>query len=322
MTMSNSLQPLSGKEVSIATTSNILSEARKTTAIKSNPYTSRIDSSNPTAFVFLIDQSYSMSEEVTNGTKTYTKAVAVAENVNVLLNELMNRCTKAGFFKHYFDMALIGYGAEKDACRSIFEGRLQGKDFVTPQELNDFAEIEETESMQVIRGKSVPVKMVKKYWLRPKAEQNTPMIGAVRMAESMLKEWIHQCQNAYPPVVINITDGAQTDGDDGELLEAAKSLKSLHTEDGHVLFFNIHLGEDGAESVSFPSRRSEIPDDKYAQLLFDISSDLPEIYHKEIANIKRSDNMRMYRAVGYNANISDFISMLNVGTITNINRNA
>lgn len=319
--MSNSLQPSSGKEVSI-TTSNLLSEVRKTTTIKDNPYTTRIDSSNPTAFVFLIDQSYSMSDTVANGTETYSKAETVAENINTLLNELMNRCTKADFFKHYFDVSLIGYGAEKDVCRFIFEGKLQGKDFVTPQELNDFAEVEEKESVQMIRGKPVSKKMVKKCWIKPKAEQNTPMIGAIHKAKDILQEWIKRHKSAFPPIVINITDGAQTDGDDDEMLDAAKSLKSLYTEDGHVLFFNIHLGDDGTESISFPSRRSEIPDDKYARLLFDMSSDLPDVYHKEIAAIKQSDNMRMYRAVGYNTNMSDFINMLNVGTITNINRNA
>jgi hypothetical protein len=320
--MSNSIQPSSNRGVIPAVTSNLLSEVNKTEAIKANPYTTRIDSSNPTAFVFLVDQSYSMSEEVTNGPKAYTKAEAVAESMNAMLNELMNRCTKANFFKHYFDVALIGYGAEKDKCGFIFGGQLQGKTFVTPQELNDFAEIEEAESTQFVRGKPILRKTVRKFWVKPKTEQNTPMIGAVNLATEILQEWISQHKRAYPPVVINITDGAQTDGEDNDLLDAANKLKSLHTEDGHVLFFNIHLGDNGTESISFPCRRKEIPDDKYAQLLFDMSSDLPDIYHKEIAALKQSDNMHAYRAIGYNMDISDFISMLNIGTITNINKNA
>lgn len=320
--MSNSLELSGNKSLQSVTTSGLLSEVNKSEAIKSNPYTTRIDSSKPTAFVFLIDQSYSMNDEVTNGPETFSKATAVADNINALLTDLINRCTKPNFFKHYFDIALIGYGAEKDKCNFIFDSQLQGKEFVTPEELNEFAETKETEITQVIRGKTVSKKIAKKFWIKPMAVQNTPMITAIHKAEEVLNNWIIKHNQAYPPVVINITDGAQTDGDDDELLSAAKSLKTLHTEDGHVLFFNIHLGNDGSQSICFPSRRSEIPDDKYAQLLFDISSDLPDVYHKEIAALKRGDNMRAYRAMGYNMNVKDFISMLNIGTVTNINKNA
>ena len=49
-------------------------------------------------------------------------------------------------------------------------------------------------------------------WLRPKAGYGTPMCDALSTASTALQEWTSQHPDSYPPMVINVTDGAATDG--------------------------------------------------------------------------------------------------------------
>lgn len=74
-----------------------------------------------------------------------------------------------------------------------------------------------------------------------------------------------------PPVVINITDGESTDGDPSE---AASAVRAVATTDGEVLLLNLHPSSSRAAPVEFPSDVAGLPADKYAQLLFSMSSPL------------------------------------------------
>jgi hypothetical protein len=56
------------------------------------PYTADIARSNPTAFVFVVDQSASMDEKLDTG---QSKAQFVADVLNKTLYQLVIRCTRA-----------------------------------------------------------------------------------------------------------------------------------------------------------------------------------------------------------------------------------
>ena len=57
-------------------------------------------------------------------------------------------------------------------------------------------------------------KMVKfPIWFDPRAYGGTPMKEAFQKAQLILKSWLEQHPNCFPPVVIHITDGMSTDGD-------------------------------------------------------------------------------------------------------------
>ena len=58
-------------------------------------YSAEISRSNPTCFLFLIDQSGSMEDSFGGSTVTGSKAVAVADAVNRLIQNLVLRCAKA-----------------------------------------------------------------------------------------------------------------------------------------------------------------------------------------------------------------------------------
>lgn len=99
-----------------------------------NAYTARVDREHPTAFIFLVDQSVSMRRLTTFNGEEMTLSEAVARIVNSQINELVERCVKNNETRHYFDIAVIGYGKE---AYSAWNGALEGSDFVTPEEIRN-----------------------------------------------------------------------------------------------------------------------------------------------------------------------------------------
>ena len=99
-----------------------------------NAYTARVDREHPTVFIFLVDQSISMRRITTFNGEDMTLSEAVARIVNAQINELVERCVKNNETRHYFDIAMIGYGTE---AYSAWNGNLEGRDFVTPEEIRD-----------------------------------------------------------------------------------------------------------------------------------------------------------------------------------------
>ena len=72
-------------------------------------YTAAIQRSDPTAFVFMIDQSGSMSDTLPDGN---TKAKFVSDVLNRTLSNLIVRSTKSDGVRDYFDIGVIGYGGD------------------------------------------------------------------------------------------------------------------------------------------------------------------------------------------------------------------
>ena len=175
----------------------------------------------------------------------------------------------------------------------------------------------EKEVERNIRGKIITSKEKKKAWISPLAEYRTPMNHALTLAAELLESWIVQYsgKDVYPPIVFNITDGELTDATEKEVLNTTKRIKQLRTIDGNVLLFNMHISAKNHESVIFPTKKSELPDDKNAHLLFDMSSDLPDIYNRDIATLKNTDLMT-FTGMSYNSSLSQLVSMMNIGTST------
>ena len=97
-------------------------------------YTAQITRNTPTAFIFLVDHSVSMGRMTSLFGEEMTMAEAAARIVNRQINELVLRCIKSNEVRRYYDIAVIGYGVE---AYSGWGGQLEGRDFVTPEELRD-----------------------------------------------------------------------------------------------------------------------------------------------------------------------------------------
>lgn len=316
----DSLVPSNQQSISkLATTqlTKALNEALQK-PIKANPYTAQKSRKNPAAIIILIDQSGSMKDELIFRNAKMSKANAVAQIVNELLDELLNRCTKTEGIRDYLEIAMIGYGG-KNAKEANFawQGELEGRGWVKMTELADNPISLETIKIEVESwGEMVESERLIKTWLKPLAKYQTPMLSALKKASILLEEWItsHDDGDHYPPIVFNITDGAATDAKEDELLEAAKHIKSLHTTDGHTLLFNIHIDHRLHDSVFFPRRNSELPNDAYAKILYNMSSVLPSCFNDIIANARKEDITGNYTAMVFNGNAQALVMALEFGT--------
>ena len=99
-----------------------------------NPYTAQITRNTPTAFIFLIDQSISMQKKTMLYGEEMTMAEAASRIVNNQISELVYRCIKLNDTRHYYDIAVVGYG---EKAYSGWQGELAGRGFVSPEELKN-----------------------------------------------------------------------------------------------------------------------------------------------------------------------------------------
>lgn len=116
---------------------NVISALQSSVVLPSNKktYSSEIRRSQPTAMVFLIDQSGSMSETMEGVGES--KAVFLARAVNQAMREIISTCTRTEGVRHYMDIVLIGYGGLGDGKTSsvCWQGDLEGKTWVSTTEL-------------------------------------------------------------------------------------------------------------------------------------------------------------------------------------------
>ena len=131
----------------------------------------------------------------------------------------------------------------------------------------------------------------------------------------------HHDKDCYPPTIINITDGQFTDATREQLIQQANELKSMFTNDGNVLLWNIHITPNSLEQIILPVNKSELKGDKYSELLYDMSSLLPERYNADIEtkmNIS-AGNVR-HVAMSVNVDTSRLMQLMDIGTPTNISQ--
>lgn len=286
-------------------------------------YTAQITRNTPTAFIFLIDQSVSMKRTTTLNGETMTLAEAVARIVNNQINELVLRCIKTNEVRHYYDIALIGYG---EKVYSGWNGELAGRFFVSPEEIknNPYKKIITREEVRTRKGTSIK-EVEKVQWVEARCDGNwTHMHLAFEKAKDLLSDWMidHHEKDCYPPTIINITDGMFTHTTVEHMQQEANELKSMFTNDGNVLLFNIHIAPGNDKRVVFPMEKTELGDNKYGRVLYDLSSLLPLRYNQDIARV-RDDNDPNARhvAMAVNADMSTLIQLMDIGTPTNISKN-
>ncbi len=282
-------------------------------------YSQEITRRHRTAFIIALDQSTSMQEQVRFGRLRMSKAQAVAYTANVLITELIDRSRRKDGVRNYYDIAVVGYS--DDEVRML----LSQDGFVSVKNLAERI----PEAVTLSFEESMPdnsAAMVKHHihpWIEPKAEGNTPMYEALLRIREMVEEWCEQEQNreSFPPIVFNITDGEASDCDDNELRYAAEMLRRTGTGDGTTLLINIHLSTDLLQpSMVFPMAEELHSANRYARLLADCSSIMPDSFNAEIGKLKLSASTPPYRGMGYNASVIELLSIINIGSrsITNM----
>lgn len=286
-------------------------------------YTAQITRNTPTAFIFLVDHSGSMGRSTTLFGERMSMAEAAARIVNRQINELVLRCIKSNEVRHYYDIAVIGYG---DKAYSGWNGELQGRDFVSPEELRDhpFKKIITREEKRTRKG--VVMKEVEKVqWVEARSDgHSTRLHEAFKLAQGLLEQWMetHREKDCYPPTIINITDGAFNGMGKDFVLQQANELKSMFTNDGNVILFNIHFtARKSSDEVVCPIEITELHGDRYSEDLFNMSSLLPERYNADISRCLNDNRPGRHRAMGVNADATTLIKLMDIGTPTNISQN-
>ena len=263
-------------------------------------YRAKVTRAEPHAIVILIDQSLSMKDSWSGGS---AKSVEVAEILNKTLRELVLQSTRPEGVRDYFHVAVIGYqGLPDPQLKSLLPGSTLSAPLMPLSEVNKLARIEtKTIDDRTIR---TPV------WVEPHANGSTPMYSALKHASKILKPWVESHSGAFPPVVINISDGRSTEQNDP--LEAANELRSLSTSDGNVLLFNCHIGAELSEALRYPSARPDTEEEHVLQM-FDMCSVIPEVMRlngNEMGLAIPVDG----RGFLFNASSHDLVSMIDVGT--------
>lgn len=274
-------------------------------------YNAHITQQYKGAIMLLIDQSGSMDEEyLFNGQKT-TKARAVATIANTLIEEIINRSQRRRGVGDYFDIAVIGYGG--DEAKSLF-----GKRFRRITDVDSmYVPIDNRHVVrQLPNGECLNFFFELRQWVTPVSKGRTPMGAALRMARTMSAAWCRNNPHSFPPIVINISDGEATDAAYDELIRLSNKLKEVATEDGNLLFFNLHItaNTDQASVLKWPTINEPLPYLRHSKLLYDMASVLPPLYANTIASLKGHFTPQEYKAVCYNASCDELLGDIQIGS--------
>lgn len=255
-----------------------------------------------------------MDEEVIFCGKSVTKAKAVASVANSLIDEIINNCHRHRGVGDYFDLAVIGYGGDTATP-------LWGGGFKRITDINAMVTTSESEmvSLRMPDGRVAESVVERRCWIEPRAEGKTPMGDALRIARRLSAAWCRRNSDSFPPLVVNITDGEATDTTPEGLLTLTEKLTSTSTFDGSTLLINIHIASEydiaGTQYI-FPSHSEKLPDNRYTQLLYQISSTMPDIFNCAIAKQKGFIGQPPYKALCYNCSANQLIGLLNIGSLT------
>jgi hypothetical protein len=272
------------------------------------PYSAEISRTHPSCFLFLVDQSGSMSDNFVSIQKS--KSTAVADAINKMLQQLVIKCAKSEGVRDYYHVGVIGYG--KDGAKPAFAGAISGKDLVPISEIAKTPARVEERTKKVSDGAGGLVDTTVKFpiWFDAVNEGGTPMKEAFAKANQVIDTWLTEHPDCFPPVVINITDGESTDGSP---LDEMRTLTGKASTDGNIILFNVHASARATNPISFCGASTTLPD-QYAELLFNGASTLPE-FMKQVA--KQDYQMSLpedAKAFVMNGDIDLIVTAIDIGT--------
>ena len=270
-------------------------------------YQAEISRSNPTAYVFLVDQSGSMTEAMVSGS---TKSQFVADVINRTLRDLVVRCTREEGVRNYFDVAVIGYSGY--GVRNALGGRLANQWMNSIGSIADNTKRVEDRKKMIDDGAGGLSSQQVKFpiWVDPDANGGTPMKEAIAVAAQIVADWSDAHPESFPVTVLNITDGEASDGSPEH---NAKVIGSLGTKDVTSLIYNIHVSSSNVEPLRYPTSETALPDE-YGRLMFRMSSTFPEHVREYALDahgiVLNSDS----RAMVLNADAEELVKFLDIGS--------
>jgi hypothetical protein len=270
-------------------------------------YEAEISRRTPTAFLLLVDQSGSMAGPF-GMDGSLQKAQFVADVVNRWLQGLVLKSAKGEEIRDYFHVGVIGFGATVRWALAA-----EGETGLLPISVIGASPIRvEDRRQKVDDGAGGIIERTVKFpvWVEATASGSTPMRAAFRLAKTTLEPWVAAHPASFPPTVLVITDGEYTDGDPSQV---AAEIRALATEDGNVLVFNCHISSLGGQPLLYPTA-ADLPNDPYARVLFDMSSELPDVVRRAAPDFGLPVPSPGARGYAYQADAATFVHFLEIGT--------
>ncbi len=285
-------------------------------------YNAQITRNNPALITLLVDRSGSMADTIQYEGEKVPKSEVVTKIINSLIDELLYRCRKGSDHQNYFDIGIFGY--HSDSVYSLLDFVDPGKKFFSVTELvNSVVKKRSTVKRRIdSKGDYFSFSSDTNWWTEAYSGGNTPTYTALKTVYCDITEWIkkHDRTECFPPIMIHISDGEPSDSSEEMLLNIADKIRSIETNNGNLIFLNVHLASYDGESIIFPESEKEIEQaHKNAKLLYHMSSDMPVQFHDDIAamkNTKITNKDAKIKGVVYNASVVDLIKVLSVGTST------
>jgi hypothetical protein len=269
-------------------------------------YQAEISRASPTAIVMVMDQSTSMNHRLKSG---QSKAAFLADVLNKTLYTIITSCSKADGVRDYFYVGVVAYGGED--ARNGFQGALQGEALHAVSRLAEAPLRVETRTKKFAGPDGDVMEQSVRFpiWFEPRSQGKTSMCAGLNAAIEILKQWCDAHPSAFPPTVLHVTDGHPSDGNPEPI---ADRLKSLATDDGGCLLFNLHVDEGEGKPLIFPNDERALKD-RFGKALFRMSSLLPP-HALEAAARKGYEVRPGARGFVFNAGIEAIADFFDIGT--------
>jgi hypothetical protein len=206
-------------------------------------------------------------------------------------------------------VGVVAYGGEE--ARNGFQGALDGEALYAVSRLAEAPLRVETRAKKVAGPNGDVVEQSVRFpiWFEPRSHGKTAMCAGLNAAIGILEQWRDAHPSAYPPTVLHVTDGHPSDGNPEPI---ADRLKSLATDDGACLLFNLHVDAGDGEPLIFPNDERVLKD-RFGKSLFRMSSLLPP-HAVEAAAAKGYDVRPGARGFVFNAGIEAIADFFDIGT--------
>lgn len=248
--------------------------------------------------VLALDFSGSMVSQMST-TKFVRKSDMMKQIAYSLLYELLLRARRSDGVRNYYDVGIICYSDDK--VLSAFDDRW----YLPISSIANFAQQNQRGDLLIERLEQFTT------------HGSTPMLGMLLRVEQILKEWTEKEENreSIAPIFINITDGMATDATEEILIGTAERISQIATKRGRVMILQNHLSTSGEmKPIIFPHSIDELKADRYAKMLYRMSSDIPVDLEGEIHSQLGIKRKGAHKLMAYNCSPSDIISLLSIGT--------
>jgi hypothetical protein len=269
-------------------------------------YQAEISRASPTAIMMVMDQSTSMNQRLKSG---QSKAAFLADVLNKTLYTIITSCSKSDGVRDYFHVGVVAYGGGD--ARNGFRGELDGDDLHAVSRLAQAPLRVESRTKKVAGPNGDVAEQPVRFpiWFEPRSRGKTSMCAGLKLTTEILEQWCGAHRSAFPPTVLHVTDGHPSDGNPAPI---ADRLKSISTDDGGCLLFNLHVDVGDGQPLIFPNDE-RVLDNRFAKTLFRMSSLLPP-HALEGAARKGYDVRPGARGFVFNAGIEAIADFFDIGT--------